>query len=257
MSIEFFKYQATGNDFILIDDRKNLFPDNNLALVTRMCHRKWGIGSDGLILIRNSSKANFEMVFLNPDGSRSFCGNGSRCAVVFASLLGIIEKTGSFIAIDGLHEGIIQNGETTIRMNDVNEVNVLNPTEYFIHTGSPHFIRYVKNIDEIKILEEGANIRYSDTYKPGGTNVNFVHEIPGGISMRTYERGVEDETLSCGTGVTAAGLSYLHKHKKQGEVQVETRGGKLKVKASAKGNGFHEITLTGAVVMVFKGKYEQ
>ncbi|MFI5203239.1 MAG: diaminopimelate epimerase [Flavobacteriales bacterium] len=255
MSIDFFKYQATGNDFILVDDRKNVFPESNLALITRMCHRKWGVGSDGLILIKNSKEADFEMVFFNPDGSKSFCGNGSRSAVVFAHSLGIITNTCTFRAIDGIHSGVIHGSEVTIHMNDVKEINNVSDSEFFIHTGSPHFIRYVKNVDEININEQAVAIRYADAYKPGGTNVNFVEEIPAGISMRTYERGVEGETLSCGTGVTAAGLSYLFKYKKEGTVNVTTKGGQLQVKATKKSDGFSDITLTGPVQLVFSGNY--
>src|SRR5688500_13567596 len=168
MPIEFFKYQATGNDFILIDDRNRLFQVENLAFISHMCHRKWGIGSDGLILIRNSKEADFEMVFFNPDGSKSFCGNGSRSAVVFAHKLGIIKNTGSFVAIDGIHKGTINDSNVTIEMRDVLDIQVLNENEYFIHTGSPHFIRYVNDIDKIKIVDDSHPIRYSDTYKPGG-----------------------------------------------------------------------------------------
>ena len=251
----FEKYQGTGNDFIMIDDRDEDFPMDDLDLVREVCDRKFGVGADGLILIRNHTEADFEMIYYNSDGSQSLCGNGSRCAVMFASKLGIIKESTTFLAIDGLHEGFLQGDNVHIRMGDVTDVQQLEE-DMFINTGSPHFIRFVRDVGEYPVRKEGSEIRYSDNYREVGTNVNFVETLEGNkVSVRTYERGVEDETLSCGTGVTAVSLAMATKGFVS-PVSIETPGGNLQVSFDYDGKqGFTNIYLIGPAEFVFKGHF--
>jgi len=254
--IEFYKYQGTGNDFILIDNRTSIFTGDKIKLAQRWCDRRFGIGSDGLIFIENSNDANFMIDFYNPDGSQSFCGNGSRCAVDFAKFLGITKTNSvSFNAIDGNHIAEITTENIRIKMKDVAMVEIIGD-DYFIHTGSPHYISYEKS--ELRnIVEVGKAIRYSEKHKPAGTNVNLVEEIvTNQIRIRTYERGVEDETFSCGTGAVACALSYAHKHQlADGTVIVDVKGGQLKVEFKKDKNGFSAIWLEGPAEQVFKGTF--
>lgn len=250
----FYKYQGTGNDFIVFDGRSwTEMPE--LSTVQSLCERKFGVGSDGMIILIDHVSADFEMIFYNPDGSQSFCGNGSRCAVAFAKFLGIVNESAHFIAIDGEHDAIIhQDGEVSILMNDVTEV-VKGDEYYFIDTGSPHHICYRNGIQEVNVVEEGRAIRYADPYGQKGTNVNFLEEVSSNsIKIRTYERGVENETLSCGTGVTASALSLAVKNNlTEGEIEVVAEGGELKVSFKKVGDTFTDIWLTGPAVQVFKG----
>lgn len=251
-SLQFFKYQGTGNDFIMIDNR-----DGNIQLTTaqvqQLCDRKFGIGSDGLVLIESTSEANFHMNFFNPDGSQSFCGNGSRCAVRFAQQLGVVSQNGSFIAIDGLHDFNSDERNVHIHMRDVEMVQSQND-HYIINTGSPHYIQYVTDLDKMDVVSHGRSIRYNETFKAEGINVNFVEENDHGISIRTYERGVEDETLSCGTGVTAAALSYHMRHPEVNELTIKARGGELFVKWKHSNGRYTDIYLCGPAELVFDGK---
>lgn len=251
--LEFYKYQGTGNDFILIDNRQQAFDRKNLKLVKSLCHRRYGIGADGLILIENHPDADFEMVYFNSDGSQSLCGNGSRCAVHFARQLGIIGDNAQFVAIDGLHEAYMIKEQVYLRMHNVNKVERFEE-DMFIHTGSPHYIRFVKELTKVNVPEEGRKIRHSDLFKTEGTNVNFVEPTEEGkVYVRTYERGVEDETLSCGTGVTAVALacSYLGY---QSPVKLVTPGGQLQVAFKPAGeDSFSDIYLSGPATFVFKG----
>lgn len=252
--IDFYKYQGTGNDFILIDNRSSVFTGNKTQLAQYWCDRRFGIGSDGLIFIENSNDSDFVMDFYNPDGSQSFCGNGSRCAVHFAKYLGITKSDSiSFKAIDGNHVAEITSQNIRVKMKDVAAVDMIG-NDYFIHTGSPHFISYEKS--ELRnIVDFGKIIRYSEKYKPAGTNVNLVEEIAENkIRIRTYERGVEDETFSCGTGAVACGLSYAYKHNlNEGTIAVEVKGGQLKIDFKKDKNGFSSIWLEGPAKQVFKG----
>ncbi|MDF2156392.1 diaminopimelate epimerase [Algoriphagus sp. CAU 1675] len=256
MKKTFYKYQGTGNDFVMIDDRSHSFDDQDLKLVSRLCDRKFGIGADGLILIRNHPNYDFEMIYFNADGSQSMCGNGARCAVAFAGFLGIIEGKTSFRAIDGPHEALLAEDKVELLMGDVAGISKKNE-ECFINTGSPHHIRFVKNIEDYPVFEEGKSLRYSQEYSPAGTNVNFVQPISDGeIFVRTYERGVENETLSCGTGVTAAAIAYAQE-KDQAEVKIKTLGGNLSVRFHKKdGGGFDQIWLIGPAEQVFQGEIE-
>ena len=254
--MQFEKFQATGNDFILIDDRKEAFSED-LSLVSRLCDRRFGIGSDGLILIREHAETDFNMVFYNPDGSQSICGNGSRGAVAFARQLGMIGDQCTFMAYDGVHEAsILADGSIRLRMLDVQDVSIL-PDGMLLDTGSPHLIRYVDDIDHIDVVNQGREIRHNDSFRKEGVNVNFVHIGHGNqIQVRTYERGVENETLSCGTGVTAAALA-ASMQKLQSPVSIHTRGGDLQVEFEINpSGGFTEVFLIGPAKYVFSGRIE-
>ncbi|MCL6258430.1 diaminopimelate epimerase [Aquiflexum sp. TKW24L] len=256
MEISFYKYQGTGNDFIMIDDRADVFPDHDLSLVQKLCDRKFGIGADGLILIREVDNHDFEMVYFNADGSQSMCGNGARCAVAFAKFLEIIDQKTNFLAIDGVHQALVAGEWIELEMSPV--LSLANAgNDYFVNTGSPHHVKFVENVSDYPVFEEGKKIRYSTAYEPNGTNVNFVTPLEKDeIHVRTYERGVENETLSCGTGVTACALVYGNQ-KQLKEVNIKTPGGKLKVKFSQSADGsFTDIWLIAPAVRVFEGIIE-
>ncbi len=255
MKIEFYKYQGTGNDFVMIDNRTGQVA-HNVEMVQHFCDRRFGIGADGLILIEEHPELDFTMVYYNSDGSQSFCGNGSRCAVAFSQHLGIIENKAHFEAIDGAHEATIENGWVSLKMLDVATIEV-GEAHYFIDTGSPHYIQYVADVAAVDVYEQGRQVRYSDRFKAEGTNVNFIEVLNDGISVRTYERGVEDETLSCGTGVTAAAISAHHKGLVKNDVcPIVTKGGKLSIKLTKNGVGYTNIWLQGPADMVFKGSID-
>ncbi|HNQ12331.1 MAG TPA: diaminopimelate epimerase [Bacteroidia bacterium] len=265
MEIQFYKYEGTGNDFVIIDDRSSLFPVRNHALVKKLCNRRTGIGADGLILIKEFPLFDFEMIYYNADGFEgSFCGNGSRCIVAFAHKLGLIQSEASFKAADGTHKAKIISYDSK---SDKAEIEVemksafpklLNESAAFIDTGSPHHIEFCNDVNQINVVEEGRRIRYSDPYGKAGANVNFVQAVPGGISIRTYERGVEDETLSCGTGVVGSALASVNAGfvNDSGMVIVNTQGGILKVAYTQLNNSFDKIKLIGPVSLVFSGKIE-
>lgn len=255
MNISFFKYQGTGNDFVMIDDRENTFDHQDLSLISRLCDRKFGVGADGVILIRNHPNFDFEMVYFNADGSQSMCGNGARCAVAFAKFLGIVEEETSFLAIDGPHEAKIDQNLVELRMGDVTQTETVEE-DLFIDTGSPHHLRKVNEVKTYPVVSEGKKIRHSDRY-PKGTNVNFVELLgENELLVRTFERGVEDETLSCGTGVTAAALGFGTKNPTQ-TVKISTLGGNLSVRYSMDDQGaFKDIWLIGPAEQVFAGQIE-
>lgn len=261
MKLSFYKYQGTGNDFVMIDNRQNILSKNDTKLIKKLCDRKFGVGADGLILLENPDQPqdDFTMVYFNADGRESsMCGNGGRCIVAFANFLGIIEKTARFTAIDGPHEATVEDGMIGLKMMDVPEVNV-NEDHVFLNTGSPHHIVFSENIEELDIRMMGAEIRNSDAYKgSGGTNVNFVEFLQADhLKVRTYERGVEDETLSCGTGVTAVALAaYTTGKTKNNSVDLDTPGGKLNVSFEAEGSFFKNIWLKGPAEMVFEGRIQ-
>lgn len=256
MIINFYKYQGAGNDFVIIDNRSKIISAKKEELAVQLCDRKFGIGSDGLIFIENAEKADFLVDFLNPDGSRSFCGNGSRCGVQFAADQGIFNgsKT-SFMGIDGIHLAEVKTGAINVEMKNVDHVEQLD-SDFFAETGSPHYVSYFESIETLDMINFGHEIRYSETYKEKGTNVNAVEIIgENHIRVRTYERGVENETLACGTGVTACALSYavLNNLTKE-HVDIDAEGGKLRV-SFEKGNNssFSNIWLEGPATLVFKG----
>jgi diaminopimelate epimerase len=256
MLLKFHKYQGTGNDFILVDDREELFPAGDLELVRRLCGRKFGIGADGLILIRNHGALDFDMIYFNSDGTQSLCGNGSRCAVRFAHSLGICSKAARFNTIEGELSASIERDEIYLKMPDVAGIKNVD-ADLFVNTGSPHYIRYVNDVSNYDVFKEGRSIRYSGMYGERGTNVNFM-EARGQneIFVRTYERGVENETLSCGTGVTACALVHGSMGS-GGPVTVYTPGGRLTVNFRKHDNGsFTDIYLVGPAEKVFEGSVE-
>lgn len=259
MKIPFYKYQGTGNDFVLIDNRRALLSKNNTRIIKKLCDRKFGIGSDGLILLNSPEVENddFKMLYFNADGNESsMCGNGGRCLVAFAKFLGIIENEATFTAIDGVHKATINNGLVSLQMQEVSEIKLMGNTA-FLDTGSPHHIIFTKNVANLDVKKEGAEIRYSNEYtSSGGTNVNFVEMQEDNIFLvRTYERGVEDETLSCGTGVTAVALAAHASGKATAtEVKLIVPGGELMVSFSKKDEIYKDIWLKGPAEQVFKGE---
>lgn len=264
MRVHFYKYQATGNDFVLIDNRSGNY-DLSKDQIVSICDRKFGVGADGLMLLEKHPSAHFNLQYYNSDGSQSLCGNGSRAAVKMAASLGMVNGKASFQAFDGLHDAEIEkDGIVRLRMNDVSGVQMLDNGDFFMNTGSPHYIRFVTDIRNYAVVETARPIRYSAEYMPGGTNVNFVERMgPNKIFVRTYERGVENETLSCGTGVTAAALAAFFEME-QSKVQVQTLGGDLQVEFTRRHPGassgqagiFQDIYLVGPAKLVFEGDLE-
>ena len=258
MTISFSKYQGTGNDFVIIDNRQGLFAKNDTKLIARMCDRKFGIGADGLILLENHPETDFKMVYYNADGNESsMCGNGGRCNVAFAKALSLIDSSTTFMAIDGLHEAQIENNIVHLKMQDVQTIK--STADYtFLDTGSPHHIEMREDVRKIDVKTEGASIRYSDLYGASGSNVNFVTPLSeNSFAVRTYERGVEDETLSCGTGVTAVALA-MHKQgkTKSHHVELKVEGGILQVSFKPEASGYQNIYLIGPTQLVFKGTWK-
>lgn len=256
MLLTFYKYQGTGNDFVMIDNRDKLVQHTPVELIKWLCDRKFGIGGDGLILLQNRQGFDFEMVYFNSDGRESsMCGNGGRCIVKFAYNLGVINSQCSFLAIDGPHEGTVhQDGSVSIRMKDVTAIN-RHQNDYVLDTGSPHYVQFCDNLSDLDIIRKARDIRYNEPFKTDGINVNFVSKNDTTISVRTYERGVEDETLSCGTGVVATALSVASVNGIQhGSLDINTLGGVLKVAFENTGTGFSNIFLSGPAEHVFKGE---
>ncbi|MEM9885523.1 MAG: diaminopimelate epimerase [Bacteroidota bacterium] len=253
MQLNFHKYHGTGNDFILIDQREQQqLTRSDTTIIQQLCQRHFGIGADGLMLLQKHSEYDFEMIYFNSDGRESsMCGNGGRCIAAFAHRLGIFEQKCRFLAIDGAHEASIQDDWIELKMSDVQQIET-HSDHYFLNTGSPHYVQFVENIQKVEVLKEGSRIRYSEAFRPNGTNVNFVEKKADQLIVATYERGVEDETLSCGTGVTAAAIaSYLQQPKE--EIDILTKGGNLKVKLKKNAQGFSDIWLCGRAQFVFEG----
>lgn len=263
MQITFYKYQGTGNDFIMIDNRLLSFPKTDIKLIANLCHRRFGIGADGLILIEKDEETDFKMVYYNSDGKEStMCGNGGRCAVAFAYQLGIIAEDNLFIAIDGGHRATVEKieeglFEVKLKMKDVTAVFKAD-THCFLDTGSPHYVEVVEEVGALDVVEKGMIIRNKKDYAPHGTNVNFVQQINAStFKIRTYERGVEDETWSCGTGATAVALAMYATGKTQEQtLQIEVEGGTLEVSFEIdKHDAFRNVYLKGPASFVFKGEY--
>ncbi|GJM33015.1 MAG: diaminopimelate epimerase [Saprospiraceae bacterium] len=259
MQLSFFKYQGTGNDFVMIDNRKPVRSAWQPAIVSKLCDRRFGIGADGLILLQEHPDYDFQMVYFNADGREgSMCGNGGRCVVAFARFLGLIEDRCSFLAADGPHEARIRADQwVELQMSEVTDIEK-GPDFYYLNTGSPHYITFVPTIDAIDVVGKGRAVRYSDRFKQEGTNVNFVQTTSDGITVATYERGVEAETLSCGTGVTAAAIAYHQQYPSEanGSVKVQTKGGQLEVRFSVKETGYRDVWLCGLTQQVFKGNID-
>lgn len=262
MKTDFYKFQGTGNDFIVIDNRKLSFKANP-TLISSLCNPKYGIGADGLILLQEAENADFRMVYYNSDGNEStMCGNGGRCIVFFAAMLNIIKDEANFLAIDGIHKAFIKHREeksalVSLKMNDVSHVQNLQ-NDFALNTGSPHYVRFVESADAINVNWEGEVVRNSDPFREEGINVNFVEKKSNRIYVRTFERGVEAETLSCGTGVVAAAIAAHYSGiVETQQMLVKTLGGDLSVAFKAEENGnYSDIWLTGPAAMVFKGEIE-
>jgi diaminopimelate epimerase len=253
--MNFSKYQGTGNDFVLIDDRGKAFPATNQVLVEQLCHRRFGVGADGLILLQSDPDYDFRMVYFNADGAEgSMCGNGGRCIVRFAHDLGVFDRKTRFIAVDGEHEAEVTEGRISLKMSSVSGIENRNGLT-FLNTGSPHVVRFVDDLESLDVVAEGRAIRYSEEFKPGGTNVNFVQVLDGNtLFVRTYERGVEDETYSCGTGVTAAALVAYQQLNMSSPVAIRTLGGNLQVAFTPQEEGgFTDVYLIGPAEHVFAG----
>ena len=254
MIIQFNKYQGAGNDFIIIDNRKEIINPSDVKLINKLCDRRFGIGADGLILISSHKQADFEMKYFNSDGNiGSMCGNGGRCTAHFSLNHKIAGKKQKFIAFDGIHEASVDNNIVRLQMADVNEYTLIDGN-YFLNTGSPHYVVFTKNIDQMDVNEEGKKLRWSQKFAPGGTNVNFVEVHDNELYIRTFERGVEEETLACGTGVTASAIaSVLAGHFDTNSVNVRARGGNLKVELAIKDKKITNVWLTGPATFVFEG----
>ena len=259
MLLKFYKYQGTGNDFVILDNRNNFYDALNTERIKRLCDRRFGIGADGLMLLNNHEDYHFEMKYYNADGRESsMCGNGGRCLVKFAADCGIMKNTYRFIAIDGEHEATIDmDGTVALKMNDVEKVRYDNG-RFVLNTGSPHYVEMSTDVMKLNVAKKGKEIRNSPPFVKEGINVNFVEQLKDSykIIVRTYERGVEDETLSCGTGVTAAALVCYHNDNGFNRVEIKTLGGELSVEYDKIGDTFKNIWLSGPAVKVFDGVIE-
>ena len=256
MIIEFYKYQGTGNDFIMINDIDNTFNIKDRELVAALCERRLGVGADGLILLRNHDKLDFEMIYFNSDGKQSsMCGNGGRCIVAFAKMLEIIANETTFMAIDGAHKGKVAKDGIYLQMQDVTKIEGMGDG-IVLDTGSPHYIKMVDSLESLDIDKEGGKIRNSDPFKKEGINVNFVLDAAD-LEVRTYERGVEAETLSCGTGVVATAIAMHYANCiKENLIDIKTKAGVLSVSFEEFNGTYRNIWLSGEVNMVYTGEFE-
>lgn len=255
--VHFYKYQAAGNDFLLVDNRSGQHAFSN-EQISVLCHRRFGIGADGIILLNEHPNLDFHMVYHNADGSESFCGNGCRAIVHFANQLGVIDSKATFLAHDGNHEAeILEDGNIRVSLNHVKAIEQKSANDFFINTGTEHHVRYVTDLDHYPVVEEGRKIRYSLEY-PRGTNANFVELLPNNhVAFRIYERGVEDETLSSGSGATACALVSAKRFGLSSPVLLKTRGGYLLVEFQPSGKGaFINIFFTGPAQLVFETRLE-
>jgi diaminopimelate epimerase len=257
MQINFHKYEGTGNDFIILDNRGQSYSSLNTEQIKKLCDRRFGIGADGLMMLCNKEGYDFEMKYFNADGREgSMCGNGGRCLVKFAYQLGIHKNEYKFLAVDGEHEAEIDtDGTVSLKMNDVDNVRQFHG-DFILNTGSPHYIKMTHDVMNMDVYEKGRNIRYSKEFEQEGINVNFTEQLADAdkIIVRTYERGVEDETYSCGTGVTAAALVCWHNENGFNDVEVKTLGGKLTVEFDRLDDDkYVNIWLCGSANKVYEG----
>jgi diaminopimelate epimerase len=260
MTFRFYKYQGTGNDFILADNRKGEYTGISTDQVRRLCDRRFGIGADGLMLLNERSGYDFEMKYFNSDGKEgSMCGNGGRCMTKFAYHLGMHKEVYTFLASDGVHEAEIDiDGIVSLKMKDVKTIRKFH-NDFILDTGSPHYVKMVSNVMDVDVFKKGSDIRHSKEFEEEGINVNFVEQTSdvNQIIVRTYERGVEDETYSCGTGVTAAALVCYHNENGYNEVEVKTLGGTLTVEYDKVDDySYKNIWLCGPALKVFDGAVE-
>ena len=252
--MKFYKYQGTGNDFVVIDDRTETFPVSQ-KYIADLCHRRFGVGADGLMLLQNAEGYDFRMVYFNADGTEgSMCGNGGRCLVRFAHDLGIIEDSTLFIATDGEHEAKVTPETISLKMIDVNHIEKTEQYD-FMNTGSPHYVAYTHDLQNLDVYTQGKAIRYNEPFvSRGGTNVNFVEVVGDNqLEVRTYERGVEDETYACGTGVTACAISANIRFGFEKAIDVKVVGGNLRIEFDRTETGYENIFLIGPAVRVFEG----
>jgi diaminopimelate epimerase len=259
MKITFYKYQGTGNDFVIINNFTEAAPVLTSKQIRTICNRHFGIGADGLMLLNKVANYDFGMQYFNADGSESsMCGNGGRCLVTFAHAMGIHKSVFTFLAIDGVHEAeLIDDGKVRLKMCNVTNIDYHNG-HAILNTGSPHFVKFSNKVQDIDVALTGKEIRFSPQFAKDGINVNFAESLSQDtIYVRTYERGVEDETLSCGTGVTAAALLFAHNDNGFNTVEVKTPGGNLSVEFNKKDDqNFENIWLCGPAQFVFKGEIE-
>lgn len=260
VKIHFYKYQGAGNDFILVDNRKSVIDHHNPQLISHLCDRRFGVGADGIMFLQNKEGYDFEMVYYNADGRpSSMCGNGGRCIVAFAKHLGIIDREAEFLAVDGSHHAkISDSGDwVSLQMIDVDQVN-MDKDAYVLNTGSPHYIKLADGLKEKDVYADGYAIRNNETYKANGINVNFVEPVADGYFVRTFERGVEDETYACGTGVTAVALAMAKHNHHTGDINtpIKVLGGDLNIRFNYDGQKFTGIFLEGPAVKVFEGEID-
>lgn len=260
MKIRFYKYQGAGNDFILVDNRENKIDHAHPKLISTLCDRRFGIGGDGMMFLQNKESFDFEMVYYNADGQpSSMCGNGGRCIVAFAKFLGIIKTDTEFLAVDGPHHAKISDAGdwVSLQMIDVDQIKT-DKGAYVLDTGSPHYVKQVDDLQHRDVYHEGKAIRNNATYREKGINVNFVEPVDDGYFVRTFERGVEDETFACGTGVTAVALAMASHYKKTGHITtpIKVLGGNLNIRFNYDGEVFTNIFLEGPAVQVFSGEID-
>lgn len=256
MELNFSKYQGTGNDFVMLNNMNGQYNELTIDQIQFLCDRKRGIGADGLIKISKDPDFDFLVEYFNADGSQSFCGNGARCSVTFAKSLGLIDQQTEFNAIDGVHRASVKNEMVRLEMLPVDSILKLE-SAYWLNTGSPHYVRILQQNESVDIVDYGKSVRYSETYKENGVNVNLIREIDqSSIHVETYERGVEDETLSCGTGVTACALVWMKLNENINAVSISTKGGDLSVEAVKTGEGYSNIWLSGPAKFVFDGRID-
>ena len=255
MNLPFYKYQGTGNDFVMIDNRSSIFNKQNTNLISKLCDRHFGIGADGVILIENDDNFDFKMIYFNADGSQTFCGNGARCAVAFAKYLNIIQQKTTFLAVDGEHFAEIKDDIISLQMINVDDIKV-NENSVFMHTGTQHHVEMVKELENYPVFENGKKIRNS--YDFPGSNVNFVQQLNDTtFRVRTYEKGVEDETLACGTGVTAVAIAMHKTNKtKSNSISLPVEGGNLEVSFDENNGVYTNVFLKGPAKFVFKGEID-
>jgi len=254
--LTFYKYQGAGNDFILIDNRNSSFDAENHLFIKDLCDRRFGIGADGLMLLQNTNNYDFQMLYFNADGKEgTMCGNGGRCLVAFARDLGIISKDTVFLAVDGKHDASIQGNNINLGMIDVNQYS-MDGEAYVLNTGSPHYVQFVENLENKDVYKDGYAIRNNDSYKEKGINVNFIQQEGSGYFVRTFERGVEDETYACGTGAVASAMSVALKSGKDGDFEIPIRvlGGQLHISFHKQAHQFSNVYLSGPAIQVFQGK---
>lgn len=255
--MKFYKYQGAGNDFILIDFRQNNASNINYATISKLCDRRFGVGADGLMLLKSSEAYDFEMVYYNADGNLgSMCGNGGRCIVAFAKHLGIIDSETNFLAVDGPHYAKITAEGNWVELQMIDVDSIITDSEAFVlNTGSPHYVRKVEGLDTLDVYKQGYSIRNNSTYKTDGINVNFVEEKADHLFVRTFERGVEDETYACGTGATAVALAMAKKNNQIGKMKtpIKVLGGQLQINFHYDGEKFTEVFLCGPAELVFAG----